>query len=275
MRVLGDGGPGRPPWALVLWRDGLLHRLPAQLDHAIVGMSFDPDTGRTSQVMRDVSSTLIPTGACPVPLAQHRRLLEHLATLHATFWDFPEAPELMPMASRYTFADPGHAGRANAGYDDVIPSLFGPGWAAVAELEPAAAQVAAALTADPGPLVEALAGTPATLVHGDWKFGNLGSHPDGRTVLLDWGWPGRAGPLVDLAWYLAVNCDRLPESKESTIAAYRRALADRGAATDGWWERQLELALLGGYLQLGWSKAGDPAELAWWARRAVRTAERL
>jgi aminoglycoside phosphotransferase (APT) family kinase protein len=123
--------------------------------------------------------------------------------------------------------------------------------------------------------VAALAETPATFVHGDWKAGNLGAHPDGRTILLDWGWPGRAAPLVDLAWYLAVNCDRLPQSKEDAIEHYRRSLAGHGISTVGWWERQLGLALLGGFLQLGWSKTGDPAELSWWVDRVVPVARDL
>ncbi len=110
---------------------------------------------------------------------------------------------------------------------------------------------------------------------GDWKFGNLGSWPDGRTVLLDWAWPGQAGPCVDLAWYLAVNCDRLPESKEDTIEVYRSALAARAIATAPWWERALELALLGAFVQLGWSKAGDQAELTWWLDRVLATARSL
>ena len=35
---------------------------------------------------------------------------------------------------------------------------------------------------------------PQTFVHGDWKMGNLGRRPDGRTILLDWAFPGRAPP---------------------------------------------------------------------------------
>ena len=49
----------------------------------------------------------------------------------------------------------------------------------------------------------------------------------------------------------------------------------RGVDTAGWWDRQLELALLGAFVQLGWSKAGDPAELAWWTERVVATARTL
>ena len=48
----------------------------------------------------------------------------------------------------------------------------------------------------------------------------------GRTVLLDWEQPGRGAALSDLAWYLAINCRRLPQSKEATIEAYRDASRD-------------------------------------------------
>ena len=51
------------------------------------------------------------------------------------------------------------------------------------------------------------------------------------------------------------------------MAAYRAALERSGVDTAGWWERQLRLALLGGFVQLGWDKTGD--ELAWWADAAL------
>jgi aminoglycoside phosphotransferase (APT) family kinase protein len=161
------------------------------------------------------------------------------------------------------------AREAAAGHDDAVPRAVAPGWAALRAADPAAHDVALALATDPTPLVDALAETPTTLVHGDWKYGNLGSHPDGRTILLDWGWPGRGGPCVELAWYLAVNCDRLPESKQDATRALRAALERRGVTTAGWWDRQLELALLGGFIQLGWSKTHDPAELGWWTERVL------
>jgi hypothetical protein len=137
---------------------------------------------------------------------------------------------------------------------------------------------------DPAALVDALLRYPQTVVHGDFKLGNLGIRPsDRRVVLLDWAFVGAAPPAVDLAWYLAVNCARLPISKEATIELYQQSLARRlgGHFDDGWWRPQLELALLGGFLQLGWPKAwgavhGDSedtrarerAELAWWSERA-------
>jgi thiamine kinase-like enzyme len=60
-------------------------------------------------------------------------------------------------------------------------------------------------------------------------MGNLGSHPDGRTILLDWAYPGAGPACWDLAWYLALNRSRLPASKEDTIEAFRGSLRAHGA----------------------------------------------
>jgi hypothetical protein len=271
-RALGD----RDCWTWTLWRTGLLDALPPVIDHAIVAMSRDPVTGEVTTVMRDVGDHLVPAGDGPVPVDQHLRFLDHMARVHAHFWGFADGADLMPAANRYTGLTPAMAEReAAAGHDDAVPRAIPGGWAALRAAAPEAHAAAAALAADPGPLVAALAATPATFVHGDWKFGNLGSQPDGRTILLDWGWPGRAAPLVDVAWYLAVNCDRLPVSKEDTLAAYRAALEAQGVATDPWWDAQLPPALLGAFVQLGWSKAGDPAELDWWVTRAIPAARKI
>src|SRR6185437_9155968 len=110
----------------------------------------------------------------------------------------------------------------------LIPRLVVEGWPRLAAVAPAAARVVLPLARDPGPLVTALAGTPQTLVHSNWKLDNLGTDDQGRTVLLDWEQPGLGAPLSDLAWYLAINCRRLPQSKEESILAYRAALAECG-----------------------------------------------
>jgi aminoglycoside phosphotransferase (APT) family kinase protein len=150
------------------------------------------------------------------------------------------------------------------------------GWDRLADAAPRAHPLLEALGADPSPLVDALSRTPHTVVQGDWKLGNLGSHADGRTILIDWDRCGRSPHTVDLAWYLAVNCDRMPEPKEDAIAWYRAALERRGVDTGGWFEEQLALALLGGMLQLGWAKAGgNPEEIAWWEARALEAAPLL
>jgi aminoglycoside phosphotransferase (APT) family kinase protein len=130
------------------------------------------------------------------------------------------------------------------------------------------------------------------VIHGDWKLGNLGltdGGPARHTVLLDWAQVGIAPPAVDLGWYLAVNSARIPVTREATIDTFLRclrdALGDRFA--QAWWEPQLDLALLGAFVQLGWPKIlgalrGDPGvrereqdEVRWWSERVLRGARRL
>jgi aminoglycoside phosphotransferase (APT) family kinase protein len=227
--------------------------------------------------MHDVSAHLVPEGDAPIGMAQHRSFLDHMAQLHATFWSTADSlPVITPMTSRYTTLTPLTCEVETAlGAPAAVPAMLANCWADLDRAAPEAARVARSIAADPWPLVAALEATPTTFVHADWKLGNLGSHPDGRTILLDWQWPGTAPGCVDLAWYLAVNCDRLPEPKEDAIAAYRDALEAQGVATTGWFDRQLDLCLLGGFVQLGWSKTHDDAELGWWAERACVTARSL
>jgi hypothetical protein len=93
-------------------------------------------------------------------------------------------------------------------------------------------------------------------------------------VLLDWELPGTGAAASDLAWYLAINCRRLPTTKEQTIASYRAALERHGIATEAWWDRQVNLCLIGAMVQFGWEKAlgGYDDELAWWEEQVLRVA---
>jgi aminoglycoside phosphotransferase (APT) family kinase protein len=161
---------------------------------------------------------------------------------------------------------------AALGVTSGVPSIVAGLWTRLAETAPALHRVLAALVDDVRPLTRALARTPQALVHGDFKGGNLGTHPDGRTILLDWAFPGIDAPCADLAWYLGVNCDRLPESKDATIDRYRAALEAQGIDTAPWWDVQLPLALLGCAVQQAWSKCDQPDELAWWEAAALRAA---
>ena len=127
------------------------------------------------------------------------------------------------------------------------------------------------LRTDSSALVAALASTPSTFVHGDWKFGNLGHAADGRTVLLDWAWAGEGKACHELAWYLALNRARLPLGHTQGVDDRRlpRRLGRHGVTTAGWFDLQLGLCLLGALVQFGWEKAlGDDTELGWWCDRA-------
>jgi hypothetical protein len=164
------------------------------------------------------------------------------------------------------------------GSPNEVPVIAEQGWARLPAAAPEFAAVLEPLVAAPWPLVDALASEPHTFLAGDWKLGNLGSHPDGRTVLLDWALPGAGPATVELAHYLALNAGRLPagHTKADTIAAYRTALERNGIDTEPWFDRQLDLALLGVRVQLGWEKAlGDPHEFAWGERRALAGAAHL
>jgi aminoglycoside phosphotransferase (APT) family kinase protein len=145
-------------------------------------------------------------------------------------------------------------------------------------VSPALAAAVFSLLDHPAPLLTAMASVPHTLVHGDWKAANLGSHADGRTILLDFGEiPGEASPIADLALYLSLNVDLLPESKDATIDRFRGALERHEIVTDDWWDAALALELLGSIVQFGWEKAlgGRGPELDWWEARAMEGLRRL
>ncbi len=269
MRVTGDVRC-RP--ALV-WTSGLLDAVPACIDPAMAGCAVG--LGRNgwgaALLMPDVTPLLVPEGDAPLALDQHLRFLDHMAALHAALWGWEDTVGLLPPPARYSaFAPSTHATELERLVPDKVPLIAHDGWQRFRDRVPDLAGPVITLADDPAPLLDALAVTPHCFLHGDWKLGNLGSHPDGRTVLLDWAVPGRGVPCSDLAWYLAINRLRIPQSKEDSIAAYRESLERYGIATGDWWERQLPLALLGALVQFGWEKAlGDDDELAWWCGHAA------
>lgn len=278
MRVTGDER-GR---AVLAWQSGLLDQLPAAVVHGVVGSARDGDGWAI--LLRDFSGHLIPSGDAPISVADHETFLDGMAAVHAAFWERPAVADpalgFCSLRQRYQEFAPVAVRTIDDGAHP-IPGAIVAGWALLPRLlSPAVTAVLTSLLADPTPLCLALQRYPQTVIHGDWKLGNLGRLPDGRVLLLDWAVVGPAPPLVDLAWYLAVNSARLPVSKETAIAGFRDRLTARlGDRFDvGWWQPQLALALLGGFLQLGWPKllgaADGPTEavrqreqteLAWWS----------
>ena len=264
MRAVGDVGP---PRVVRMHASGLFDRLPGCIDTTLVAVAYDPETGLTELLMRDVGETFL-RDSDPITAGQHATVIDAMAQLHAASWGMTDDLGLTPPARRWSVLSPGFARReAERGQPSGVPAALGPMWDRLSLVDPGTHRVVRRLADDPAPLVTALAGTPRALVHGDFKGGNLGLYPDGRIALVDWAFPGVDAPCADLAWYLAVNCDRLPESKESTIVRYHAALQGHGVDTGGWWDRQLALSLLGGAVQMAWSKADQPEELAWWAAR--------
>ena len=266
-------------WELRCWRAGLYADCPEQIDHAIVGMALE-DSGSTTRLailMTDRAADLVPPGDEPIPVAHHLDFLDHMAAMHAHFLGWTDDLGLCDPAHRFCFFAPEVIAPELERPDVPVPiAVAARGWELLPQRAPELAAIVRAVHADPTALAEALRSTPQTFVAGDWKLGNLGRRPDGRTVLLDWAYPGEAAPCWDLTWYLALNAARLPVSKEDTIGHYRTRLEAHGVETGGWWDRQLGLSLVGMAAEFAWEKAvGGDAELVWWEQAALAGARWL
>jgi len=268
MRFTGD--VGCHPFQV--WATGLMDTYAERIDHGVVGVAAG--LGRNGWgaaiLMRDMTGELVPAGDETVPLDRHLRYIDDLAGLSARMLGWHDDHGLVPLSNRWSWFNPASLGaEAARGWPDRVPRMAAEGWHRFAERVPRAVLgVVEDLRRDPSPLVDAAQTTPGTFVHGDWKFGNVGTAADGRTILIDWTYPGEAPPCFELAWYLSVNRARLPNTKEDTIAAFSSALEGHGVATAGWFGRQAALCLLGSVVTFGWEKAlGDDEELGWWCDR--------
>jgi hypothetical protein len=274
MRQTGDIGciPVR------VWESGVFDLVPDCIDHAIVGAARED--GHGALLMRDVGAWLVPEGDGVIDVDQQLRFLDHLATLHAAGWGWVDDVGLLPTANRYSFFGPAALEcEAALGYPQPVPRIAAEGWVRLEDASPELARALRPLRTAPWALFDALAETPAALLHGDTKFGNLGTGPDGRTVMIDWSQTGAGPPLAEIAHSLALNRARIPPelARDATVDAYRAALERHGVDTAPWFDRQLELCLVGVMLQLGWEKAFDQTgeELSWWRDRTLDTAREL
>jgi Phosphotransferase enzyme family len=267
MRVTGDHAH-RP---YLVWRAGVMDKAPACIDHTVVAMEVagTGDQAVLSVLMRDIGPCLVPPGDAPVRQAQHEAFIAHMAELSAAFWGWHDDIGLTTMAQRARFFAPDNiAGELAA--DDVPGPIAAAaaGWQRLPQRSALLWDIARLVHERPEVISGPIADTPCTFLHGDWKMGNLGSHPDGRTILLDWAYPGSGPACWDLCWYLALNRARLPEPKEAAIDRYRTALEASGISTAPWWERQLDLCMIGIMAAFGWEKAlGAAGELGWWEDR--------
>ncbi|MDT7553754.1 MAG: hypothetical protein QOI16_2290 [Pseudonocardiales bacterium] len=270
MRVTGNDSN----WEFRAWQAGLYAEMPPVIDHTVVGMALEDAAApapRLSILMTDCAADLVPFGDDPVPVLHHAGWIDHMAAAHAHFLGWRDPLGLQDLSRRWLFFAP----------ETIAPELEvrdvpGPiavahqGWGLLPERAPRLHELVTTIHREPDALSAALRTTPLTFVAGDWKLGNVGRRPDGRTVLLDWSYPGEAPPTWDLTWYLALNRARLPESKEATITRYRERLEHHGVDTTGWWDRQLGLSFVGMAAVFAWEKAvGDAGELEWWERAAL------
>ncbi|MFZ1488496.1 MAG: hypothetical protein WAS51_01010 [Ilumatobacteraceae bacterium] len=277
MRVSGDiGCRSRRVWAL-----GMMDVAADVVDHATIGAApWGRNGWGVALLMRDVSAQLVPADEEPLPEEHHLRFVDHCTAMAARTWGWHDDFDLLPHRLRWQWFGRGQLeGERQLGFPEPVPRIAVEGWQRFAERVPAPLGAAVEeLRTDATPLSEALLTTPQTFLDGDWKLSNLGIGDDGRTILLDWAYPGEGPICHELGWYLALNRARLPagHTKESTITDFEAALRRHGVETDAWFARQLDLCMLGALVQFGWEKAlGDDEELGWWCTAASAGLERL
>ena len=232
MRITGD----RDLRTLKIWRAGIMRDVPPEIDHTVVGMAADGEgeDALLTILMHDVADQLFAEGDATISLEDHLGLVDGLAALSARYWGWSDDIGLTTLEERLRFFALDNIAAEAAVADPPLPVRVAmQGWPRLARTRARAVGVGRARsTPRPARSRTRCVPHPATFLQGDWKMGNLGRHRDGRTILLDWAYPGSGPVCWDLAWYLALNCARLPIDKEATIEALRGALERRGVSTD-------------------------------------------
>lgn len=260
--------------ALSMWASGLFERFPPAIDHATVAV--EADGSGWSVFMHDVSDALAPDDS-RLDRGSVQRVLAAMADLHLTFWG-EGFPELCGLEDRYLLLSPKTARREQ---DNWVGQTTSRCWEAFSELVPQDIASAILAIADrPALLAEQLGRCEQTLIHGDLRLSNLGFSDD-RVVVIDWGErTGTAPPAVELASFLAFDARRIDVSRDDVIADFRALYGDRFEET------ALQLALIGGMVQLGSyfvldlvlvggdaERASATRELAWWTTKVAAALE--
>lgn len=261
-----------------LWTDGVLDRVPEAIDHACVGAARAGDGW--ALLMRDVTDAMIPPAGV-MPRETWMQLLRAATQMHARFWA-TDLPDWLCSAE----ARVGVFKRENAallgGPDSPAPPEWSVGWDAFCTLvSDDVSNEILRLTVHPERLVAALP-PERTLLHGDLKFGNLGTDGD-RAIFLDWQAATDGHPSIELAWFIALNGTRCQGTRDDIVETFGSMLAEElGERFDpDAWARARDIGLVSGLIMLGWNKAHDAvhapeerdrvregADLAWWIERA-------
>ena len=95
--------------------------------------------------MRDVADLLVPSDDATIPLEQHLRFLDHLATFHASCWGWKDTVGLLPLTNRYCWFSPTALACERAlGSPNEVPVIAEQGWARLPEVAPRFAAARAA-----------------------------------------------------------------------------------------------------------------------------------
>lgn len=254
---------------------------PVRLPH--VGVARDGDA--VALLMPDLTGTLLRWEA-PVDAPTTDRVLAALAALHATPWhdQLPASFPWTDLRRRVLLL----TRRSAAAYEAAgmpVGGRFRLGWDAFdRQVRPPVRDLIDGLTADPEPVLAALARLPTAGLHGDLKLGNVGPGADGVVWMIDWQMTLVAPIAVELGWFLVCNVAGLPLTPEDALERYRMLV---GIPDDDAWAAQWDLAVLVGLLLRGWRKGYDTEagvlypngksaawDLAWWGSQAIGAAAR-
>lgn len=150
-------------------------------------------------------------------IADAERALDELAGWHAEFWG--QAEQYVETGAAMSIAD--------EIYHGVLPIVFAEGWDKVqAEMEvhPTVAAIAPRWIEKLPDMLTALAASPTTVTHGDYRADNIFFDDDGGVVLLDFQLTGLSTAAFDLAYFVTQSL--LPD----VATANEQALFDRYVA---------------------------------------------
>jgi hypothetical protein len=230
------------------WETSLLEALPSEVwSPTIGGVRSDDGYG---VLMRNVSEWLIADDT-HITQRQNELVIDGLASMHATYWMFPATAQsqhdLVTLRQFLTHASQRSVSilRDRLG-EAAILDIIEDGWDALPSLiDPEVAHAMRSLANDPGPLVDALAGYPWTLLHTDVRPANVAVDAS-RLALFDWARPTIGPAAIDLMYWLLMSHSRLPISHAESIAMYRDSLRRHlgSAFSDDWWIPTRDISLL-------------------------------
>ena len=197
--------------------------------------AVDPETHQFVLVLEDVGSCRAVDQIEGMGRADAEQAVDELAAWHAYWWG--AAGPIVERGTAVTISDPI--------YPMLLPPVFSDGWGKVrsAMSVPRSVEMVADGWVEALPhMLQSMASTPRTLVHGDYRADNMFFDDDGRVVLFDFQVIGESTPAGDLAYFVTGSLAPATAS-EIEQALYERwlgALASEGVPesdTAGLWDQ--------------------------------------
>lgn len=277
-----------------IWRHGLLADAPLVLCMPVLAAAYDDATSEGALLLADMTRWLGTLESCsaPVAAAQWKQYLDHLARLHAHYWQDARLSDarfaLASVEQTLLMLAPAtiQAQRAAGDTHPYLP-VSQAGWEAFFTYGPTKAlgKIQRVLDA-PAALLADAAALPATLLHGDAWPPNMGMLPGergmwsrragSRTILIDWAL-STAGPAsFDPFWLLFAW--RMVDTRRGLLYYRERLsqhLARRGITLSAvQWQLMLDLGVVRTVLTCGESM-GQAVLFASSAGRRARAIQAL